>query len=323
MQNTQLAARKSRTEKTPVDDHIADMLVKARAAMASYAAEIEAHGPGAHRRGGDRARLVDLQARERAPARRDRRRGHGHRRAGKQGHQEPAQDFRHAARPAAGPSRPASSRRSPRRASSSMPSPWAWSGAITPSTNPSATPVNKAMMALKGGNAIIIAPPPTAWARQQARHRRHARGADEDRAAGGPRADSAEPGHARVDHAADGGGRPGGRHRQPGERAPGLQVRQAGARRRPRQRAGDHRCHRRSRRRRAQDHAVQDLRPCHLVLVGERDGDRGRGLRQGHCRAGAGGRLPGEPRRSASASSSGCGRTASSTAPSSRRDRRR
>ena len=35
--------------------------------------------------------------------------------------------------------------------------------AITPSTNPSATPVNKAMMALKGGNAIIVAPPPTAW----------------------------------------------------------------------------------------------------------------------------------------------------------------
>jgi sulfoacetaldehyde dehydrogenase len=37
-------------------------------------------------------------------------------------------------------------------------------GAVTPSTNPSATPVNNAMMALKGGNAIIIAPPPTAWA---------------------------------------------------------------------------------------------------------------------------------------------------------------
>src|SRR5207244_12713747 len=36
-------------------------------------------------------------------------------------------------------------------------------GAITPSTNPSATPVNKAMMALKGGNAIIIAPAPAAW----------------------------------------------------------------------------------------------------------------------------------------------------------------
>jgi sulfoacetaldehyde dehydrogenase len=33
----------------------------------------------------------------------------------------------------------------------------------TPSTNPSATPVNKAMMVLKGGNAIIMAPPPNAW----------------------------------------------------------------------------------------------------------------------------------------------------------------
>ena len=35
--------------------------------------------------------------------------------------------------------------------------------AITPSTNPSATPVNKAMMAVKGGNAIVIAPSPLAW----------------------------------------------------------------------------------------------------------------------------------------------------------------
>ncbi len=33
-------------------------------------------------------------------------------------------------------------------------------GAVCPSTNPSATPVNKAMMALKGGNAIIIAASP-------------------------------------------------------------------------------------------------------------------------------------------------------------------
>lgn len=35
--------------------------------------------------------------------------------------------------------------------------------AVTPSTNPSATPVNKAMMALKGGNAVVIAPSPLAW----------------------------------------------------------------------------------------------------------------------------------------------------------------
>jgi sulfoacetaldehyde dehydrogenase len=36
--------------------------------------------------------------------------------------------------------------------------------AVTPSTNPSATPANNAMMALKGGNAIVIAPPPNAHA---------------------------------------------------------------------------------------------------------------------------------------------------------------
>ncbi len=36
--------------------------------------------------------------------------------------------------------------------------------AVTPSTNPNATPVNNAMMALKGGNAVIVAPPPTAYA---------------------------------------------------------------------------------------------------------------------------------------------------------------
>jgi sulfoacetaldehyde dehydrogenase len=36
-------------------------------------------------------------------------------------------------------------------------------GALTPSTNPAATPVNKAMMALKGRNAILIAPSPAAW----------------------------------------------------------------------------------------------------------------------------------------------------------------
>ena len=36
-------------------------------------------------------------------------------------------------------------------------------GAATPSTNPAATPVNKAMMALKGRNAIVIAPSPLGW----------------------------------------------------------------------------------------------------------------------------------------------------------------
>ena len=36
--------------------------------------------------------------------------------------------------------------------------------AVVPSTNPAATPVNKAMMAVKGGNAVIIAPSPSGQA---------------------------------------------------------------------------------------------------------------------------------------------------------------
>jgi sulfoacetaldehyde dehydrogenase len=36
-------------------------------------------------------------------------------------------------------------------------------GAVCPSTNPAATPVNKAMMAIKGGNAVVIAPSPAGY----------------------------------------------------------------------------------------------------------------------------------------------------------------
>ena len=36
-------------------------------------------------------------------------------------------------------------------------------GAVVPSTNPSATPVNKAMMAIKGRNAVIVAPSPSGY----------------------------------------------------------------------------------------------------------------------------------------------------------------
>ena len=35
--------------------------------------------------------------------------------------------------------------------------------AVTPSTNPAATPANKTMMALKGRNAVILAPSPAGW----------------------------------------------------------------------------------------------------------------------------------------------------------------
>jgi len=36
-------------------------------------------------------------------------------------------------------------------------------GAVTPSTNPAATPVNKCMMAVKGRNSVIVAPSPAGW----------------------------------------------------------------------------------------------------------------------------------------------------------------
>ncbi len=57
--------------------------------------------------------------------------------------------------------------------------------AITPSTNPAATPVNKSMMALKGGNAIIVAPSPAGWSATSAtvdlmRHALATVGAPED-----------------------------------------------------------------------------------------------------------------------------------------------
>ena len=35
--------------------------------------------------------------------------------------------------------------------------------ALTPSTNPASTAINKAMMAVKGGNAIVVAPSPKGW----------------------------------------------------------------------------------------------------------------------------------------------------------------
>ena len=50
-------------------------------------------------------------------------------------------------------------------------------GALTPSTNPAATPVNKAMMALKGRNAIVIAPSPAGLVDHHAHRGSHARGA--------------------------------------------------------------------------------------------------------------------------------------------------
>ena len=51
----------------------------------------------------------------------------------------------------------------PRRGLSRYGKPVGVVAAITPSTNPAATPINKAMMAIKGANAVVIAPSPSGW----------------------------------------------------------------------------------------------------------------------------------------------------------------
>lgn len=163
MQNTQVAARKSRADKTPVDDHIADVLVKARAAMAKYAAEIEAHGqprideavtalawsiykPDNARRLAEIAVDVTGIGEVESKVVKNQRKTFG-----------TLRDLLRAKSTGV-------IEQIPEKGIVKYAKPVGVVGAITPSTNPSATPVNKAMMALKGGNAIVIAPPPTAWA---------------------------------------------------------------------------------------------------------------------------------------------------------------
>ena len=91
-------------------------------------------------------------------------RRHRHRQRRRQDPQEPSQDLRPAARPAGRAQsvgvicgRPGARHRSRSRGRS------AWSAAITPSTNPAATPANKIINALKGRNAVIVAPSPKGW----------------------------------------------------------------------------------------------------------------------------------------------------------------
>ena len=298
MQNTQLAARKPRTEKTPVDDHIADMLVKARAAMASYAAEIEAHGqarideavtalawsiykPENARRLAEIAVEVTGIGELESKVIKNQRKTFGTLRdllrAKSTGIIEEV----------------------PEKGIVKYAKPVGVVGAITPSTNPSATPVNKAMMALKGGNAIIIAPPPTAWAASKPtvdgmRAELTKIGLPADLVQILPSPVTRES-TTRLMEVADlvvvTGSQVNVRQAyKSGKPALGVGLGNAPViidatadlvRRRP------------------QDHGVQDLRPCHLVLVGERGGDRRPGLRQGHRRARARGRLHGDRSRSA------------------------
>ncbi len=183
--------------------------------------------------------------------------------------------------------------------------------AITPSTNPGATPVNKAMMAIKGRNAIVIAASP-AGLKTTMRTVDYMRAElKKIGAARGPRADPAAAGLQGHDAGADAGGRPRRRHRLAGQCAPRLFQRHAGDRRRHRQRAGDRRRDRRPRRRGAQDLRLEDLRQFHLLLVGKLRHHRRRGLRADAGRARARSAAIAPRRRRSSKSRRRCGRTAS------------
>ena len=187
--------------------------------------------------------------------------------------------------------------------------------AITPSTNPSATPVNKAMMALKGGNAIIIAPPPTAWEATKPtvdgmRRELEKIGLPADLVQILPspvtRTMTTEL-MERADLVVVTGSQVNVRQAyKSGKPAIGVGVGQC---------AGHHRRDGGPRRRCAQDHGVENLRPRNVVLVGKRHCCRRSDLRSGHRRA-RGRRAAIWPvLPSGRASSSGCGWTASSTVP--------
>ena len=75
--------------------------------------------------------------------------------------------------------------------------------AITPSTNPAATPANNIINALKGRNAIVVAPSPKGQSTLDAAARVHPRGARPHRRAARSRAAAAGAGHPRADVRAD------------------------------------------------------------------------------------------------------------------------
>ena len=163
MPNTQLATRKPRAGNMAAEDHIARMVVKARAAMALYATDIAVHGqarideavtalawsiykPQSARRLAEIAVDVTGIGEVESKVVKNQRKTFG--------------TLRDLLRVKS----TGIIEQIPEKGIVKYAKPVGVVGAVTPSTNPSATPVNKAMMALKGGNAIIIAPPPTAWA---------------------------------------------------------------------------------------------------------------------------------------------------------------
>ena len=163
MQNTDLAARSQRADSSDVHHHIVEMVVKARAAMARYGAEIAAHGqarideavtalawsiykPQNARRLAEIAVDVTGIGEVESKVVKNQRKTFG-----------TLRDLLRAKSTGI-------IEQIPEKGIVKYAKPVGVVAAVTPSTNPSATPVNKAMMALKGGNAIVIAPPPAAWA---------------------------------------------------------------------------------------------------------------------------------------------------------------
>jgi sulfoacetaldehyde dehydrogenase len=163
MQNTQLAGRTQRADNSVRQDHIAQMVVKARAAMTKYAEQIAGHGqarideavtalawsiykPQNARRLAEIAVHVTGLGEVESKITKNQRKTFG--------------TLRDLLRVKS----TGIIEQVPEKGIVKYAKPVGVVAAVTPSTNPSATPVNKAMMALKGGNAIIIAPPPTAWA---------------------------------------------------------------------------------------------------------------------------------------------------------------
>ena len=143
-------------------------------------------------------------------------------------------------------------------------------GAVCPSTNPAATPVNKAMMALKGGNAVIIAPSPAGQKttmetvrlmRQELRKAGH----PEDLVQILPPPVDKALTQALMDQS-DLVVVTGSQNNVP----PRHEIRHGDHRRRSRQRAGDYRFERRSCGCGAQDLRLENLRQRNLVLVGKR-----------------------------------------------------
>ena len=148
--------------------------------------------------------------------------------------------------------------------------------AITPSTNPAATPANNIINALKGRNAIILAPSPKG-ASTLALLLEYVH-AELDRV-GAPR-DLVQMLPVPVTREATfelmRAGGPRRRDRLADQRARGVFERHAGDRRGRRQRRRDRRRDRGPRGRRGEDRTLEDLRQRDVVLVGEQR-DRGRG----------------------------------------------